>query len=119
MERIAAALNPPKATKGVQAKPPTRVCDSQTDLSYQYLEGSESLKKDPKRNERLFAVKQAAHFIEDEHEARDFSVQVQSSARKTVEIQMLTLEQEAKGPIVHTAPTDRRATVVAPSAKQT
>lgn len=118
-ERLTAALNPPKATKGVQAKALMRSGVAQTDLSYQYLEGSDNLKKDPRRNERLFAVKQAAHFIEDEHEGRDFSVQVQSSAHKTVEIQMLTLEQEAKGPIVHTAPTDRRATMVAPSAKQT
>lgn len=77
-QRLAALLDIPKADASTQAEVRTAVCSQQTDLSYQYLEASDRLQSDPRRRERLDALKKASNFVDEANEGRDFTVQMRA-----------------------------------------
>lgn len=53
---------------------------TQTDLSYQYLEQADHMQGDRWRRDRLDNLKRASHFVDDPEERRDFTVQMRTTA---------------------------------------
>eukprot|EP00927_Polykrikos_kofoidii_P043586 TRINITY_DN37664_c0_g1_i1.p1 TRINITY_DN37664_c0_g1~~TRINITY_DN37664_c0_g1_i1.p1 ORF type:complete len:1117 (+),score=251.02 TRINITY_DN37664_c0_g1_i1:330-3680(+) len=72
--RLVGLFNTPCAEAATQTNTEISEKRVQTDLSYQYLEGSERLQQDRWRRERLDILKKASHFVEDPEQHRDFVV---------------------------------------------
>lgn len=83
IERLKGLLDIPKADAVTQVEISVNEGCSQTDLSYQYLESSDRLQNDPRRLQRLDALKNASHFVEDAHERRDFSINTNGRSNGT------------------------------------
>merc|ERR1711972_646310 len=74
-------LNVPKADAEAQVETKMQTNGAQTDLSYQYLESSDPMQSDPKRPERLHALKKASVFVDTPQAQRDFMVKTRSSVQ--------------------------------------
>merc|ERR1712187_935054 len=85
-DRLVELLNKPQADAETQVYLVTDVAETQTDLSYQYLESSERLQTERGRRERLDVLKKASRFVDDADVRRDFTVQMRSTAMPVAQV---------------------------------
>merc|ERR1712084_13653 len=85
-DRLVELLSKPQVDAETQVYLVTDVAETQTDLSYQYLESSERLQTERGRRERLDVLKKASRFVDDADVRRDFTVQMRSTAMPVAQV---------------------------------